>query len=99
MEIKIQSIHFDADQKLLELIKEKVSRLDHFYEHIVSAEVFLKLERSDRHENKLAEIKIQIPGKILFAKEQNLSFEHAVEIAVDALLKQVKREKEKARRL
>lgn len=95
MDIKIHSIHFDADQKLLDYINDKVSKLSLFFDHIIASEVFLRLDKSSDKENKITEIKILIPGKELFAKKQCKSFEEAVDLVVEALRKQVVKHKEK----
>lgn len=97
MRIKVQSIHFDADQKLLGFIQEKVDKLIHFYEDIIDGEVFLRLDKSSNAENKITEIKINTPGKVLFAKEQCRTFEEATDTAFDALRKQITKHKEKMR--
>jgi putative sigma-54 modulation protein len=97
MKLKVQSIHFDADQKLLNFIQEKVDKLLHFYEDIIDGEVYLRLDKSSDTENKITEIKLNIPGKVLFAKEQCKSFEEAADVAVAALKKQLTRHKEKIR--
>ncbi|HAM97224.1 MAG TPA: ribosome-associated translation inhibitor RaiA [Marinilabiliales bacterium] len=97
MNIKIQSVHFDADGKLLEFIENKLSKLDHIYDQIVGAEVVLKIEKSEDSQNKVTDIKILIPGNDLFSKRQAKTFEEATDLAVEALLKQLKRIKEKQR--
>ncbi|HNQ12900.1 MAG TPA: ribosome-associated translation inhibitor RaiA [Bacteroidia bacterium] len=97
MNIRIQSIHFDADQKLIDFINDKVTKLNNFYENIVEGEVFLRLEKSEDTANKVAEIKLNIPGKILFAKEQCKSFEEATDNAVESLRRQISKHKEKIR--
>ena len=99
MKIKIQSIHFDADKKLLDLIEEKVGKLDHFYDGIVGSSVILKLEKSDTSENKVAEIRLEIKGNDLFAKRQCKTFEEAVDQSVGALRAQLKKYKEKMKKL
>lgn len=98
MKLKIQSIHFTADQKLLEFIQEKVDKLLHFYEDILGGEVYLKIDKSLDPENKITEIKIQTPGKVLFASERCRTFEEATDSAVNALRKQITKHKEKMRR-
>jgi putative sigma-54 modulation protein len=95
MDIKIHSIHFDADQKLLDYINDKVSKLSLFFDYIIVGEVFLRLDRSSEKENKITEIKILIPGKELFAKKQCKSFEESVDLVVEALRKQIVKHKEK----
>ena len=94
MDIKIQSIHFDADQKLVDFVEEKVGKLSHYYDKIIGGDVLLKLETADQ-ENKVAEIKIKLPGKDLFAKKQCKSFEEATDEAVEALRRQINKHKSK----
>lgn len=97
MDIQVHSIHFDADVKLINFIEGKVNKLEQFYDHIVAGEVFLRLDKSKDMENKVAEIKVMIPGRELFAKKQCKSFEEATDLAVEALRKQVRRHKGKIR--
>ncbi|MBL0053794.1 MAG: ribosome-associated translation inhibitor RaiA [Bacteroidetes bacterium] len=97
MKLKVQSIHFDADKKLIEFIQERVDKLIHYYEDIIDGEVFLKLDNSSDMKNKITEIRLKTPGKILFAKQQCRSFEEATDNAVEALRKQITRHKEKVR--
>jgi putative sigma-54 modulation protein len=97
MKIKVQSIHFTADKKLLKFVEEKVDKLFQFYDSIIDSEVYLRLDKSDSMENKIAEIKITTPGKTMFAKEQCKTFEEATDVAVEALRKQITKQKEKLR--
>lgn len=96
MDFKINTVHFTADEKLIEFIREKVNKLEMMYDQIISSEVYLRLDKSDTNENKIAEVKIHIPGNELFAKKQCKSFEEAADSAVQALKKQVSRYKEKS---
>ena len=96
MTVKIQSVHFDADKKLLAFVEERVDKLTHFYDGIINSEVILKIDKGDTVENKIAEIKLHIAGNDLFAKKQCKSFEEAVDMSIDALKTQVKKHKEKA---
>ncbi|TXC81628.1 ribosome hibernation-promoting factor, HPF/YfiA family [Luteibaculum oceani] len=95
MEVKVHSIHFDADIKLLNFIEEKVNKLRQFDNKIIASEVFLRLDKAETKENKVAEIKLNVPGKDLFAKKQCKSFEEATDGAVEALRRQLKKHKEK----
>src|SRR5688572_16736756 len=97
MKIKVQSIHFTADKKLLKFVEEKVDKLFQFYDNIIDSEVYLRLDKSENTENKIAEIKINTPGKTLFAKEQCKTFEEATDVAIEALRKQITKQKEKLR--
>ncbi len=98
MNIKIHSIHFDADAKLLGFIDKKVKKLVQFFDDIIGAEVFLRLEKVQDMENKVVEIKLMIPGNDIFAKKQSKSFEEATDECVEALTRQVKKHKEKLRK-
>lgn len=95
MKLQMHSIHFDADQKLVDFIQRKADKLDTFYDRIIDGEVFMRLEKDDDRENKLLEIKLNIPGQQLFAKEKSKSFEAATDEAVEALRRQLKKHKEK----
>ncbi|GAB3938703.1 ribosome hibernation-promoting factor, HPF/YfiA family [Mucilaginibacter myungsuensis] len=95
MKITVQSIHFTADSKLLDFIQKKADKLDQFYDKIISGEVYLKLENVEDEANKITEIKIQIPGNQLFAKEQCKTFEEATDLAIESLRKQIAKHKTK----
>ena len=95
MQVKVQSIQFSADQKLVNFINHKVKKLNLFFDNILVSEVFLKIIRANSNNNKLVEIKINIPGKELFAKKKCQSFEAAIVEAVDALRRQINKHKGK----
>lgn len=96
MRVQVQSIHFDADQKLIDFIQLRLDKLDTFYDRMVDGEVFLRIN-NEGIDNKTVEIKISVPGGNLFAKEQARTFEAAVDQATEALRRQLKKFKEKAK--
>ena len=95
MKITVQSIHFDADQKLLDFIQKKANKLDLYYDKIISGEVYLKLENVEDEANKVTEIKINLPGTQLFAKHQCKTFEECTDLALEGLRKQIDKYKRK----
>ncbi|MCC6252218.1 MAG: ribosome-associated translation inhibitor RaiA [Bacteroidia bacterium] len=95
MKVQIQSIHFDADKKLLAFIQDKVEKLNQFHDGIIEGNVFLRIEKNDTAENKVAEIKLRVTGQDLFAKRNCQTFEEAIDTSIDALTKQLKKHKEK----
>ena len=95
MDIKVHSVHFKADQKLLDFVQEKVNKLQLFLDSIIVSEVYLRLDKNVDKENKIAEVKIMIPGKELFAKKQCKTFEEAADLCVGALESQLKKHKGK----
>jgi putative sigma-54 modulation protein len=97
MKVNINSVHFKTDKKLDSFITEKVEKLSDLYDGIIGSEVTLRVNNGEDHDNKIAEIRLLVPGNDLFAKKQSKSFEEATDIAVDALRKQLSRHKEKQR--
>ena len=95
MTINIQSVHFNADRKLLDFINEKVEKLSTFYDGIISSEVTLRLDKSSTSDNKIAEIKMLGKGQEFFAKKQCASFEEATDLSCEALKTQIKKYKDK----
>lgn len=97
MRVETQSIHFDADVKLVDFVNQKVGKLETYYNRILSAEVTLKLENSGQVRDKVSEIVLRVPGDTLVAKETDKSFEASVDAAVEALRRQLIKYKERMR--
>lgn len=98
MNIKVNSVHFTADQKLIDFVNKKVSKMDTFFEGIIGAEVSLKVEKPETVNNKISEIRILFPSaENLFARKQADTFEEATDLAVEAIRRQLKRHKDKLR--
>jgi len=95
MEIRTQAVNFDADTKLIEFIDRKLGKLDTFYDNIVSTDVFLKLEKTGQVQDKVAEIKIKVPGSTLVAKETTKSFEESIDLGAASLRRQLIKYKDK----
>ena len=95
MNIQIHSVRFDADKKLIDFVHQKIGKLHQVSDDIVSAEVFLRLDKDQDRENKITEIKLEYPGGPLFAKKQSKTFEEATDSVVDALKKQITKHKKK----
>lgn len=97
MKLQVQSIHFDADVKLLDYIQKKCDKLDNFYDRIIDGQVYLKVEKDNANGNKLVEIKVNVPNDQIISSQRGHAFEEAVDIATDNLKRQIKRYKEKLR--
>jgi putative sigma-54 modulation protein len=96
MNVNIQTVHFDADSKLTEHIKTKSDKLVHFYDRITSVDVYLKLDNVVHTiKDKVAEIKVMIPGHEFFVKQSSKSFEESFDAALESVINQIKRRKEK----
>ena len=93
MEIRVQSIKFNADQKLLDFVDKKLSKLPKFYDEIIGVEVSLSL--LPEHENKNVKVKVMIPGNDVVVERNARTFEDAVVDCVDVLKEKLVRVKEK----
>tara|TARA_R110002050_G_scaffold14038_1_gene44660 strand:+ start:3972 stop:4274 length:303 start_codon:yes stop_codon:yes gene_type:complete len=96
MNINLNAVHFTPDQKLVDFANKKLNKLDTFFEGIISAELILKVLKPEAAENKVAEIKLSIPANgYLFAKKEADTFEEAIDLALDAIRRQLTKFKEK----
>ncbi|NIG57086.1 ribosome hibernation-promoting factor, HPF/YfiA family [Chitinophaga sp. Cy-1792] len=96
MNVQIQTVHFDADSKLIDHVNKKIQKLNTFHDRIVSVDVFLKLDNlAHQIRDKIAEIRVRVPRQDLFVKHESKSFEESFDLAFDSLINQVKKQKEK----
>ena len=97
MKVNTQSVNFTADKKLIDFIQKRMDKLEQYYDKVIMSDVFLKVENTSDKENKITEVKINIPGHELIVKRETRSFEEGLNMAVDNLKRQLKRHKEKLR--
>src|ERR1700748_1290659 len=96
MNVRIQTVHFDADGKLVDYVTKKMSKLNTFHDRIIKVDVFLKLDNVVHHiKDKIAEIRVHVPRHHFFVKCSSKSFEESFENALHSLVTQIKRKKEK----
>ncbi len=95
MDVKIQSVKFDADAKLISFVESKMAKLERFVDKATGADVIMKLDKDHEKGNKVVTITLRIPGDELVAEAQAKSFEEAVDLNIDALKKQIERSKAK----
>ncbi len=97
MKLQMQSLHFDADTKLLAFIQKKTEKLDTIFGRIIDGEVILRLEKSENKENKIFELRVNVPGNQLFVKEKASTFEAATDLALETMKSQLRKHKGKIR--
>ena len=96
MNVNIQTTHFVADTKLVSYVEKKLSKLSQFHERITKIEVFLKLDNVVHNiKDKIAEIQVHIPKHDFFVKHSSKSFEESFDMALESVITQMKRKKEK----
>lgn len=99
MEIKIQSIHFDATEQLKAFIEKKVSKMEKSYEDIQTVEVLLKVVKPATSLNKETSMTVVVPGTRLFVEKVCDTFEEGVDLCVDSMKVQLLKFKEKQRNI
>jgi putative sigma-54 modulation protein len=95
MKVQMNSVHFDADQKLLDFIQKRLDKLETFYDRVTEGEVILKLNNKDGNSNKTVEVKLFVPGATLFCQEEAATFETATDAAYECMRRQIVKYKEK----
>ncbi len=95
MNVVIRPVHFDASSQLIGFIDQKLQKLETFFDRIVEAEVFLKMETRQNIRDKIVEIKIHVPGKTLFVSKTSKTFEESTDLALHTIAGQLKKQKQK----
>ena len=96
MNVNIQTVKFEADSALIEYVNRKLEKLNTFHDRIIQVSVFLKLDNVVHTiKDKIAEIRIHVPRQEFFVKSTSKSFEGSFDAALDSIVNQIKRRKEK----
>jgi putative sigma-54 modulation protein len=96
MNVSIQTVHFVADSKLVDYVKKKIEKLSQYHDRITKVDVYLKLDNVVHNiKDKVAEISVHVPRHDFFVKQSSKSFEESFDTALDAVVSQIKRKKEK----
>ena len=97
MEIRIQSIHFDATEKLQAFVEKKTAKLEKSFEDIQKVEVQLKVVKPATAQNKEVGLTVTVPGTTLYVEKVSDTFEESVDLGVDSMRVQLQKFKEKSR--
>ena len=95
MDIKIQSLKFDASKQLIEFIEKKMSRLERFAENPTGVDVVLRLEKDDEKGNKVALVTLHVAGGDILTEQRARTFEEAIDNALDVVKRQIEKRKDK----
>mgnify|MGYP003110792858 CR=1 FL=1 len=95
MKVNVQSVNFNADQKLIDFIQVKLDKLEHYYDKIIYADVYLKVQNTSDKVNKVTEILLSIPGGDVMVKKSCRKFEECVDECISSLQRQLVKKKEK----
>lgn len=97
MKVNTQSVNFNADVKLINFIQKRLDKLDKFYDKVIMADVYLKLDNNGTKENKIFEARLNVPGDKFVVKKQSKTFEEGADLAIASLERQLKKRKQKIR--
>lgn len=95
MTINLQTVNFNAKEGLEEYVERKYGKLDQFYDKIIGAQIFLRVENMSEKENKFVEVRLEVPGDDIIVKKSGQSFEECIDLSVDTLKKLIIRKKQK----
>ena len=99
MDLRIQTVHFNADKKLIEFIEKKLTKIEKMWDAIQAFEVTLKIDKDEASANKVVDIKVIVPGADIVSRKQSPTFEEAVDLLIDVLQRQVIKAKEKKKEI
>jgi len=94
MKWDIQTVGFQAKDGLTETTKEQIQKLEKFFAPIIGVEVYYRLINDDHQENKIVEIKLNIPGEDIYADHRSHSFDRSLHEAIEKVKRQLIRKKE-----
>jgi putative sigma-54 modulation protein len=97
MKVNVHAVNFTVDKKLVDFVQDRMDRLEKYYDKVVSSDVFLKVEKTSDKENKIVEMKINVPGDDFLVKKQCKSFEEATDQAAESIERLLVKRKEKLR--
>ena len=93
----IQSVNFNIDKDLKVFIEEKLEILEKYYDRVIGADVFLKVQKTSDKENKEMEIRLKVPGDDIVVSKKSKTFEEGIKLSVEALKRSLKKIKDKQR--
>jgi putative sigma-54 modulation protein len=97
MKVNVHAVNFSIDRKLVNFIDERMSKLEKYYDKVITSDVFLKVENISEKENKTVELKVLVPGDDFIVKKHSKTFEAAADLAVESLERLLVKRKEKLR--
>ena len=97
MKVNVHAVNFNVDRKLVGYAQARMDKLEKYYDRVVFSDVFFKLDNTSAKVNKIAELKVSVPGDEFIVKKQCKTFEEAVELAADSMERLLMRRKQKIR--
>ena len=97
MKVSVHAVNFTVDKKLVDFVQVRMDKLEKYYDKVVSSDIFMKVEKTSDKENKIVEVKINVPGDDFLVKKQCKTFEEAIDLSAESLERLLVKRKEKIR--
>lgn len=94
MKVNVQTLNFNAKEDLLAFVEKRLSKLEQFYDKIISAEVKMK-QLPAGEKNKNVEMLLAVPGNEIIVKKVAASYEEAMDETIKAAERQLIKHKQK----
>lgn len=91
----MHAVNFTVDRKLVGYVQDRLNKLDKYYDRVVFSDVFFKVDNTSAKVNKIAELKVNVPGDEFIVKKQCKTFEEAVVLAADSMERLLMKRKQK----
>ncbi|HSQ44180.1 MAG TPA: HPF/RaiA family ribosome-associated protein [Ginsengibacter sp.] len=85
MNINLQFVQTRTYPRVASLVYEKLENLGEKFNWISNAEVFFQEEKNNRGKGKICEIRLSVPGPVIYASSDEASYEAAVAETADNL--------------
>jgi putative sigma-54 modulation protein len=95
MKVNVHAVNFNVDGKLVDFVQDRMDKLEKYYDKVVSADIYLKVEKTSDKENKIVEVKVNVPGDDFMVKKQCKTFEEGIELSAESLGRLLLKRKEK----
>jgi putative sigma-54 modulation protein len=99
MKVNVQSVNFKADTKLIDYIQKRLDKIEQYFDHIIDSDVYLKVQNTSAKENKIVEVRVNVPGNPMVVKKEASTFEEAMDVCADTMGRQLRKHKEKVKGL
>lgn len=95
MKVNVHAVNFTVDRKLVGYVQDRLNKLEKYYDRVVFSDVFFKVDNTSAKVNKIAELKVNVPGDEFIVKKQCKTFEEAVVLAADSMERLLMKRKQK----
>ena len=94
MRVELKSVNTEVHPSMKDYAEKKVKKINKFWSKITDVIVYFK-EQNSGNSKKLVELKALVPDNTLIITEEGDTFGEAIDLAVERMIRQIKRYKDK----